>query len=71
MAYLFSSRAMDLSMMTLFNARDRTEDEWAELFELADERFKFLGVKPPADAEDLDAPVGRSWMCLIEARWAP
>lgn len=39
---------MDLVMMSVINAREREEQDWAELFRHADPRFKFLGVtKPP------------------------
>ena len=39
-------RATDLNMMTFFNARERTEEDWKDLFGLADPRFKFQGVMP-------------------------
>lgn len=41
------NRDFDLHMMTFFNSRDREAHEWAELFELADSRFKFIGVRTP------------------------
>lgn len=34
-------RSMDLLMLTLLNAQERTEKEFEELFRAADERFVF------------------------------
>jgi len=38
-------RTMDLVMLTLLNAQERTERQYRELFEKVDPRFTFLGVK--------------------------
>lgn len=32
-------------MMTLFNAREREEDDWIRLLKDADERFRFIEAK--------------------------
>jgi hypothetical protein len=32
-------------MMTLFNAREREKDDWIQLFEEADARFKIVDAK--------------------------
>jgi hypothetical protein len=34
-------------MMTLFNAREREEEDWIRLLKDADERFKFVQAKKP------------------------
>ena len=46
-------------MLEILNARERDGAEWRDLFQLADERFKFLGVKKPKGSN----------LALIEARW--
>ncbi|KAF2147921.1 hypothetical protein K461DRAFT_272114 [Myriangium duriaei CBS 260.36] len=60
-----SKRRWDLSMMLLFNARDRENGDWASLFEKADPRFKFLGVRTP----DVNVEgIPRAWLLsIIEA----
>lgn len=40
-----SIRSMDLTMLALFNSRERDEDDWRKLFHLADPRFKFESAK--------------------------
>ena len=50
---------MDMLMLTLFNAREREEDDWRALFEQADPRFKVVRVS--------SAPGGGSG--VIEAVW--
>ncbi|KAK7739028.1 hypothetical protein SLS53_005926 [Cytospora paraplurivora] len=52
-------RRMDLVMLTLLNAQERTEAEFRELFRLADERFVFKGVTRPKGCR----------MSIIEAVW--
>lgn len=52
-------RTMDLIMLTLLNAQERTEGEFKDLFEKADKGFKFLGVKRPDGCR----------MSIIEAVW--
>ena len=38
-------RGMDLTMLSILNARERDADDWESLFKEADPRFKFHGVK--------------------------
>jgi hypothetical protein len=52
-------RTMDLVMLTLLNAQERTEEEFRELFFDVDERFRFLGVTRPAGCR----------MSIVEAVW--
>lgn len=54
-------RSMDLLMLTLLNAQERTEKEFEELFRAADERFVFKGVRRPEGCR----------MSIIEAVWQP
>ncbi|KAL0259111.1 hypothetical protein SLS55_006616 [Diplodia seriata] len=54
-------RSMDMTMLQLLNARERAEDDYAELFQRTDARFKFLGVKRPEGSRT----------CTIEAIWLP
>ncbi|KAF2140298.1 uncharacterized protein K452DRAFT_335379 [Aplosporella prunicola CBS 121167] len=54
-------RSMDMTMLQLLNARERAEEDYAELFQNTDPGFKFLGVKRP--------PGSRT--CTIEAVWQP
>ncbi len=35
-------------MWEFHNAKERDVDDWVQLFECADSRFEFLGVKQPA-----------------------
>ena len=50
---------MDLTMLSLFNAREREEAEWHVLFKKADERFTDIKIWVPNGAT----------MAIIEARW--
>jgi len=52
-------RTMDLVMLTLLNARERTAGDFEDLFKNADARFKFLGVTRPKGCR----------MSIIEAIW--
>lgn len=52
-------RTMDLVMLTLLNAQERTECEFKALFESADPRFRFLGVKRSEGCR----------MSILEAVW--
>ncbi|CAN8100773.1 unnamed protein product [Discula destructiva] len=54
-------RRMDMVMLTLLNAQERTEAEFRELFRLADERFVFRGVTRPQGCR----------MSIVEAVWMP
>lgn len=54
-----SMRTMDLFMQVTVNAREREVDDWAEMFQQADERFKFLKAWKPEKS--------RVW--FIEAEW--
>ena len=53
--------AMDLMMMSLFNAGERTLEEMSGLFERADDRLKFRKAWR----------VGRTMCNLYEAIWTP
>ena len=46
-------------MMTLFNGRDREEDDWVQLLRQADPRYKFISATRP--------PVGT--MGVMEVLW--
>lgn len=50
---------MDLIMLTLFNAREREEAEWIELFKKADPRFSNVKIWIPEGAA----------MAIIEIVW--
>ncbi|KAF8860220.1 S-adenosyl-L-methionine-dependent methyltransferase [Acephala macrosclerotiorum] len=52
-------RSMDLVMLTLLNARERSEGEFRELFERAGGGFRFLGARRPEGCR----------MSIIEAVW--
>lgn len=54
-------RRMDMVMLTLLNAQERTEAEFRELFRLADPRFAFQGVTRTAGCR----------MSIVEAVWMP
>ncbi|MCJ1432481.1 hypothetical protein MMC27_001838 [Xylographa pallens] len=43
-------RGMDIGMLTIFNAQERDRDEWISLFKRADERFKFVSIDHPEQA---------------------
>jgi len=47
-------------MNTYFNAWERDVEEWRELFEKADPRFKFVGITQPQG----------SALALIEFQWS-
>ncbi|KAI1092133.1 S-adenosyl-L-methionine-dependent methyltransferase [Rostrohypoxylon terebratum] len=50
-------RGFDLAMMELFNSREREEKDWERLFDEADSRFRFEGVRtvPGADLAFISA----------------
>jgi hypothetical protein len=52
-------RTMDLVMLTLLNAQERTEEQFRELFAKVDPKFKFLGAKRVAGCK----------MSIVEAVW--
>ncbi|KAI0188447.1 S-adenosyl-L-methionine-dependent methyltransferase [Xylaria flabelliformis] len=55
-------REMDLQMMAITNAKERTKDEVVELFTGADSRFRFNAVhQSPEDRK----------VCIFEAIWEP
>ncbi|KAK0749352.1 S-adenosyl-L-methionine-dependent methyltransferase [Schizothecium vesticola] len=54
-------RRMDVVMLALLNAQERTEVEYRELFRAASENFVFLGVTRPKGCR----------MSIIEAVWQP
>ncbi|GME52363.1 O-methyltransferase [Neofusicoccum parvum] len=55
-------RGLDTCMLGVFNSNQRTEQEWQDIFAMADKRFKFLGVRRPTQFALL-------W--IIEAIWEP
>ena len=52
-------RLMDISMKAFNNARERDPDIWADLFKMADPRFKLLDIKIPRESN----------MAIILAEW--
>jgi hypothetical protein len=50
---------MDIGMLQLLNAQQREMHEWPELFQKADERYRYLGANKPEG--------GIRW--IIEAEW--
>jgi hypothetical protein len=54
-------RWLDLAMLGLFNAGDRSAEQWEALFQKADPRLKYQGIKY----------VPGSNMSFIEAVWRP
>ncbi|PVH96578.1 S-adenosyl-L-methionine-dependent methyltransferase [Periconia macrospinosa] len=52
-------RGLDIVMKCFTNARERDYDGWASLFEKADARFRFLGVRTPLGSK----------ASFIEAEW--
>ena len=50
---------MDMLMLTLFNAHERQETDWIQLFREADERFIFQHASVPKG----------SALGIIEFRW--
>lgn len=54
-------RDLDMTMLTLLNAREREIAEFRMLFEMADKRFKWVGARLP--------PKSKMWE--IEAVWEP
>lgn len=52
---------MDMTMLSLLNAKERDDADWVELFRMSDPGFKYLGHK---------TPVG-SRMSIMEAVWQP
>jgi hypothetical protein len=55
-----SRREMDLLMLALFNSRERDGDDWKELVEKADPRFRLESAKQQAP----DSPSG-----IIVVNW--
>ncbi|KAK9415006.1 putative hydroxyindole o-protein [Seiridium unicorne] len=54
-------RGFDLAMMELFNAREREQRDWQRLFNEADPRFSFQGVRTVPGAD----------LGFISANWQP
>lgn len=52
-------RTMDLVMLTLLNAQERTEEDFRQLFEEASPGFVFKGVTRPKGCK----------MSIVEAVW--
>lgn len=38
------NRGVDLAIKALFNGKERDAEDWKQLFQDADPRFKFLGI---------------------------
>lgn len=53
------SSVMDLTMLSLLNARERDIDAWESLFRQADERFVIVSVQAPSGSN----------AGIIEAKW--
>lgn len=60
-----NSRDMDMIMLTLFNAREREEADWIELFRQADPRFSVVRIWTPQGATM--AIIEISWTCADAA----
>lgn len=54
-----SLRAMDLTMLEIGNAKERDLAEWKSLFEQADSRFIFKGMKQPPGSR----------LAILETTW--
>lgn len=50
---------MDISMLQIGNAKERTLLEWKSLFRQADERFAFQDVKQPQGSQ----------LAILEFKW--
>ncbi|KAI9663956.1 MAG: hypothetical protein M1821_007447 [Bathelium mastoideum] len=55
------ARASDLAMKAILNAKERDLDDWKELFQKADSRFHYRGVKTPHESS----------MGILEFVWEP
>lgn len=53
---------MDVNMITMFNAVERTDDEWREIFSLADSRFEVVAFRNPKECEG-------NLFAIVEAVW--
>ena len=53
---------MDLSTLTYFGSCERTEDDWRQILNQADPRFKLVSVSKPASP-------GASPLLVVE--WVP
>lgn len=51
-------------MATMFNAVERTEKEWIDIFGQADSRFKVVGVRNPKEGEG-------NLFAIVETVWNP
>ncbi|KAI2607961.1 S-adenosyl-L-methionine-dependent methyltransferase [Hypoxylon sp. NC1633] len=54
-------RGFDLAMMELFNAREREQRDWQRMFDEADSRFRFEGVRTVPGAD----------LAFVSATWQP
>ena len=50
---------MDLTMLSLLNAKERDDEGYRQLFAMADSRYKYLGCKRPKGFR----------MAIMEAVW--
>ena len=64
---LTSNRTLDLTMTSLFNAREREASEWGPVFEKADSRFQFQGVRL-CSINTTGVPT-KGLLSIIEATW--
>lgn len=60
-AYLLQTRYSDMTMLALFNAREREKGDWEGLIREADERFTDIKIWTPAGTT----------LSIIEATWTP
>jgi len=52
---------MDLTMLALLNAKERSDEDWIDLLAQADPRYKYLGHVQPHGSR----------MSIMEAVWDP
>lgn len=50
---------MEMLMLSLYNARERDRDAWADLFKQADNRYVVVDVQMPTGSDS----------GIVEARW--
>ncbi|KAF2994468.1 hypothetical protein E8E13_000145 [Curvularia kusanoi] len=53
---------MEINMITMFNAVERTDDEWRDTFTLADSRFEVVAFRNPKECEG-------NLFAIVEAVW--
>lgn len=65
---LIAYRSFDLTLMTVFNSRDRSANDWKTLLGMADSRFEFIRSWTPKPSSK-ETPQGAMYG-VVEARWA-